>query len=324
MKSWPARALLLAGAGALLAAIPALGQNRDAPESLLPPGFGDPADAAAARGEGAGRRRAAQPAPPLRRPRPTPGLAGNLARRRRGDRARPDGAAAADQLFHHPRRRGAPDRPGRPARARQFRPRRRTRSAATAGALLRRPDAPARRALAVALDLDPAAPRLAVAASPRRPASTRSTGSPSAPPCCCGWARPTRRGCWSSRSTSNIIRRGWSRWRRRPRSPPPIRPRCARWSAPARAPGPSDPVWIARRRHVRRAGGRGGAGERADRPGPQPRPAPASTCCSPKRWSAPAPRPAARSSIEWDGVERDRSLALRPRQRHRRSKSRRR
>lgn len=40
MKSWPAKALLLAGAGVLLASIPALGQ--DAPESLLPPGFGDP------------------------------------------------------------------------------------------------------------------------------------------------------------------------------------------------------------------------------------------------------------------------------------------
>ncbi len=41
MKSWPAKACLLAGA-ALLVALPALGQNRAAPESLLPPGFGDP------------------------------------------------------------------------------------------------------------------------------------------------------------------------------------------------------------------------------------------------------------------------------------------
>jgi hypothetical protein len=39
MKSWPAKALLLASAGMLLA-LPALGQ--DSPESLLPPGFGDP------------------------------------------------------------------------------------------------------------------------------------------------------------------------------------------------------------------------------------------------------------------------------------------
>jgi hypothetical protein len=42
MTSWPAKALLLAGAGLALAAIPALGQDRDQPESLLPPGFGDP------------------------------------------------------------------------------------------------------------------------------------------------------------------------------------------------------------------------------------------------------------------------------------------
>jgi hypothetical protein len=42
MTSWPAKALLLAGVGLVLAAIPALGQDRDQPESLLPPGFGDP------------------------------------------------------------------------------------------------------------------------------------------------------------------------------------------------------------------------------------------------------------------------------------------
>jgi len=41
MKSRRARALWLAGAGGLLAALPLLAQNRDQPESLLPPGFGD-------------------------------------------------------------------------------------------------------------------------------------------------------------------------------------------------------------------------------------------------------------------------------------------
>ena len=41
MKSWRTRILLLAGTGALLAALPALGQDRDQPKSLLPPGFGD-------------------------------------------------------------------------------------------------------------------------------------------------------------------------------------------------------------------------------------------------------------------------------------------
>jgi hypothetical protein len=42
MKSWRSNGLLLAGAALLLVAIPALSQNREAPESLLPPGFGDP------------------------------------------------------------------------------------------------------------------------------------------------------------------------------------------------------------------------------------------------------------------------------------------
>ena len=36
------RAWLLIGAAALAVAIPALAQNRDAPESLLPEGFNDP------------------------------------------------------------------------------------------------------------------------------------------------------------------------------------------------------------------------------------------------------------------------------------------
>jgi len=40
MKSWPAKALLLASAAVALAALPALGQ--DNPESLLPPGFNEP------------------------------------------------------------------------------------------------------------------------------------------------------------------------------------------------------------------------------------------------------------------------------------------
>ena len=42
MKSWPAKALLLGSAASLLLAIPALSQENEAPQSLLPPGFGDP------------------------------------------------------------------------------------------------------------------------------------------------------------------------------------------------------------------------------------------------------------------------------------------
>ena len=42
MKSWRRKALFLAGAASLLLAIPAFSQDQDDPESLLPPGFGDP------------------------------------------------------------------------------------------------------------------------------------------------------------------------------------------------------------------------------------------------------------------------------------------
>ena len=41
MKSWPRKALILSGAAAFAVAIPAFSQDREAPESLLPPGFGD-------------------------------------------------------------------------------------------------------------------------------------------------------------------------------------------------------------------------------------------------------------------------------------------
>ncbi|WP_114950722.1 hypothetical protein [Sphingosinicella terrae] len=44
MKSWPKRALLLVCAASAALAIPALSQESEAPESLLPPGFGDPED----------------------------------------------------------------------------------------------------------------------------------------------------------------------------------------------------------------------------------------------------------------------------------------
>ncbi|HZG07927.1 MAG TPA: hypothetical protein VEZ70_02995 [Allosphingosinicella sp.] len=43
MKPWRAKVLLLAGAAGLAFAIPAAGQRDRAPESLLPPGFGEPA-----------------------------------------------------------------------------------------------------------------------------------------------------------------------------------------------------------------------------------------------------------------------------------------
>src|SRR5688572_9293308 len=42
MKSWASSSLLLVGVAALAVAIPASSQESEAPESLLPPGFGDP------------------------------------------------------------------------------------------------------------------------------------------------------------------------------------------------------------------------------------------------------------------------------------------
>ncbi len=42
MKRWRTSALLLAGGAALAVAIPAIGQRDKAPQSLLPPGFGEP------------------------------------------------------------------------------------------------------------------------------------------------------------------------------------------------------------------------------------------------------------------------------------------
>lgn len=75
MKSWPAKALLYAGAGVLLAVLPALAQDRDSPESLLPPGFGDPQTLPPPEEKAP----PASPRAPQSAPSPTdPGLEGNL------------------------------------------------------------------------------------------------------------------------------------------------------------------------------------------------------------------------------------------------------
>ena len=127
------RAWLLIGAAALAAAIPALAQNRDAPESLLPEGFGDPGSLP----------------PPEPKQTPQPGAAPS-ARRGRAPATRADelvneltspttdeeadplGAPRPTNYFSIPVGTSAADRCRRPDRARQFRPRARTPSAATA------------------------------------------------------------------------------------------------------------------------------------------------------------------------------------------------
>lgn len=92
--SWRTRGLLLAGAAALLAALPALGQDRDqpAPKSLLPPGFGD-------------NQNLPPPAPKQDRPaspRPGPAPAGPSAAPAPAPSAPaapvPEGNAAADEI----------------------------------------------------------------------------------------------------------------------------------------------------------------------------------------------------------------------------------
>jgi hypothetical protein len=73
MKRWRSKILLLASAAGLAFALPALGQRGNDPESLLPPGFGDPADQAPPEGEQAPGTEesgapAATPPPPAAEP----------------------------------------------------------------------------------------------------------------------------------------------------------------------------------------------------------------------------------------------------------------
>ena len=150
MKSWPAKALLLAGAAAALAAIPALGQDesRIAAAARLRRS----ADPAARREESASAAHAAtqQQTAPATPGGPAPGDAAE----------RPDGnlldveEVALDQMlgprptnyFTVPAGQRAAGRPGRHARARQFRARRPTPSGPIrrprSAALMRRLDAP--------------------------------------------------------------------------------------------------------------------------------------------------------------------------------------
>ena len=155
------------------------------------------------------------------------------------------------------------------------------------------PDAAHRSAARLALGAYCAAQRACSPRPGRRATSIRSTGSPSAPGCCCGWARPTPRGCWCRASTSIDFT--------------PKMFQVAVQSALANAdPSALCPLQDgirkrraadlpAGRRDVRLAVGRAGERRRADRRGAPPRPhrrhRPGARR---KRSSAPAPTPAAR------------------------------
>ena len=74
MKRWRARYLLLAGAAGLAFALPAAGQRDREPESLLPPGFGEPAPPPKKEEPLAGEEPKATPTPlPPTLPEPAPG-----------------------------------------------------------------------------------------------------------------------------------------------------------------------------------------------------------------------------------------------------------
>ena len=104
----------------------------------------------------------------------------------------------------------------------------------------------------------------------RRATSIRSTGSPSAPGCCCGWARPTPRGCSSPASTPTASRRRWSR--------SAVQSALANADPPALCPL-EDGIRKYEPRHPRAGqamcaslAGRAGKRRRADRRRPPPRP----------------------------------------------------
>ena len=212
MKPWRSKALLLAGIAGLGLAIPALSQ--EAPESLLPPGFGDPAAPLPPPADQPGNSQESLPprAPTPGRD-PLPPLGEVLA-------TTTTDAAAADletlQALEPPKLHDIPDFARQPTDMVGvigpdqwgFAPDAFARSNGRfVSSLMRRLDAPLpSRWTSILLRR-----ALLSRSCRRRRWSIRSTGSPSAPGCCCGWARPMPRGCWSSRSTST-----------------PTRPRCSR------------------------------------------------------------------------------------------------
>ncbi len=233
MKPLRARLLLLAGGAALAFAIPAAGQREKAPESLLPPGFGETPPPAPKEPPTGNEASPATPAPPPPPASSVPVAPGALPVQ---DSALEDLEALAEQNLPPPIE--VPEASRRPTNpVGPLGPDNRGLGldafGNADGRFLSGADGPTQRAPAVALDVDPAPPRPALAGRRAAARSTTSTGSPSAPGCCCAWARPTAPGCWSRRSTSTGSRRACSPSPSRSPSRRPIRPLCARSSAPA-------------------------------------------------------------------------------------------
>ena len=328
MKRWRTRLLLLAGGAAVAIAIPAFGQRDKAPQSLLPPGFGEPAAVPKEKAPPPERAAPAQTAPatpgatpaapaapaagatsPATAPAPASGAPTTV----ESDEPAVDDSAAGDledlAQTQRPPAIEIPDAARRPTNivgpltpanwglgTDEFG----NANGLFLAALMRQLDAPLPSRWTSILLRRALLSRLAGAARrqsgrlgrrARRAAAAHGRGRRRPDPGPVGRRRA-------------IIRRACSRSRRRPRSPPPIPPASARWSRPARGLS-HDPVWTARRRRCApRSRANSARASRFDRPGARPGRRPASTCSSPRRWSAPAPRPAAPSTSTGTGSTR--------------------
>ena len=302
MRSWHSRASLLAGCAAVLIAIPALSQDRGRPESLLPPGFGDP-----------------QTLPPPEKATPVP-------RPPRQDTPRPTRITPRRPMpppSRWPRRRMAPRPPPRGSRR-----------CPLDTSLLPRPTNYFTVPRGLERPTDLVGPLLPGNFGLAQDAFGQTNGfllraimRRVAAPLASRWASivlrrallsrvPAPAGVhpvdWVAERAALLLKMGEADAARAlvqavdveqytPRmieaaSETALGHRRSRRALPPGRPGAkhvAGPGLAARRRHVRRARGRGGAGRRDHRPAARAATARASTCSSPRRWSEPARRPAA-------------------------------
>ena len=289
------RSILLAAgvAGAALA--------QSTPESILPPGFGDPAPPPRRRRRRRPRRRRPAPSPAerrARRARPTcrgSRISSQRDARRRGRAGR---GRAAGRISRRPPPRPGDDR-GAVARQRSGLPAQPWGSASGKflSVVLRRTDGPlASRWAQIGL-------RNVLLAQDRGAGagSIPPTGSPSAPGCCSSWARPMPRGCWWRRSTRDTFTPKMVQVAAQvalansdPSGLCAIETELGQGRAADRAAGDRDVRLAGRRRRARRGRYRAGAAARPDRR--------RSTLRWPTRWSAPGADTARAVTIEWEPV----------------------